>query len=743
MDTLMKFFSAMFFLPCLLATKGVFSQQPSVKKDSAFIFSLLDKAEAFYIVSAYDSALFYTAKAETISRQANYKQGVAYALIKSTEVLLDKEEFETATGNANTVNAIGLQINDSLIAAIGWMQMAQAKMYDNNFTEATELFIKCLQFYFDKNPSRYSALAFNDLGYTWGRLGELGKQANCITRSISIYENYFPDEYGELGVAYNNLSTVYYNLNDRQKAIEYAKKSVAYREKDGDIKRLSLGCCNLSQFYIGVDNEEAKKYQQLCVKYALQSKDEGRIIHSYITASLISSTQKNYKESVEYELKAITLLEKANKDFSMLSRRYMSVASSYASLQKDSSQVLEYYNKAVALSNQVNDKFNLRDVYLKLSNYYRQQQQYDKALEAYQKHVAYRDSLVNQSTKTAIAGIAAKYEGEKKDKAIALLSNEQKIKQLQIEKQKAVIAGNLLEADKKEKEIELLSSARELQDLKIQQQDEQLEKQLLVAKTNEQQLQLAEKEKLLKEKQLKGSEQLRNFLLVGFVLLLLLGYFMFNRYQLQRKIKEQQALLSVRNNIAQDLHDEIGSALTSIKILSQVSKTNLQKDQQKASSFLEKITEQSTEMQQGLSDIVWAIKPDNDKFSDMVARMREYVAHTLEPKNIETVFYIDEQLLNKSLGMQQRRDFFLVFKEAINNAAKYSNCTKVEIKLLPEGNNIQLQIADDGIGFEINTTKASNGLKNMRARAAALGGRLSIQSIIGGGTNLQMNIPAT
>ena len=98
---------------------------------------------------------------------------------------------------------------------------------------------------------------------------------------------------------------------------------------------------------------------------------------------------------------------------------------------------------------------------------------------------------------------------------------------------------------KKKNEIELLSKAKELQELRITQQDEQLEKQMLVAKTNEQQLQLAEKEKQLQERKLKNSETTRNFILAGIGLLGLLAYFLFNRYQLKRKIQEQDALLTV------------------------------------------------------------------------------------------------------------------------------------------------------------------------------------------------------
>jgi two-component system, NarL family, sensor histidine kinase UhpB len=323
------------------------------------------------------------------------------------------------------------------------------------------------------------------------------------------------------------------------------------------------------------------------------------------------------------------------------------------------------------------------------------------------------------------------------------LNTDQKIKRLQIEKQNALLAGNLLEAQKKENEIELLSSAKELQELKIKQQDEQLEKQMLQAKNNEQQLQLAEKEKQLQQRKIKNSVLLRNFILGGVVLMLLLGYFMFNRYQLQRKIQEQEALLSVRNNIARDLHDEIGSTLTSIKILSEVSEKNLHKDQLKTSSFLQKITEQSAAVQQGISDIVWSVKPENDKLENMVIRMREYVAQTLESKNIQTVMNIDEQVLNKTLDMNQRRDFFLIFKETINNIAKYANASEVQVRLEKKKEDLRMTIIDNGKGFDVSRETSSSGLKNMKARAMALKGTLEIFSGIGKGSEIILTIPVT
>ncbi len=731
------FIFGVFFFPFLSAAQAVSRQ------DSAHVFDLIAKAETLFTASNYDSALFYCDKAEAYSKTKNFKKGIAYSFIERTDVLMDKDDLNKALLYPPQTNAIGIQLKDSLITAISWLQMAQVKMYNNEFDEAVPLFVKSLEYYLDKHPDRYSALAFNDLGYTWGRKGELSKQAICLLRSISIYENHFPDQYGEIGVAYNNLSTVYYSLDDRSKAIEYAKKSLEYREKTGDLGRLSIGCCNLSQFYTTINNEEAEKYLNLCVKYALQSNQESRVVHSYVTAANLYNTNKKPLEALDYELKAISLLEKSKKDPAMLARRYMAVGTLYRQLKKDSASTMGYFNKSLSLLLSIQDRMNLRDFYFQMTNYHNESGNYGEAYESYKKYILYRDSIVSKNTQTSIAEIAARYETEKKDNEITKLNAAQRIKELQIEKQNALIAGNLAAAQKKENEIELLSKAKELQELKIKQQDEELEKQILLAKNNEQQLQLAAKEKLLQQKQLRDSNIVRNFILAAAGLLALLGYFMFNRYQLRRKIKEQEALLVVRNNIAKDLHDEIGSTLTSIKILSEVSEKNLHKDQTKTSSFLQKITEQSAAVQQGISDIVWAVKPENDKLGNMVIRMREYVAQTLESKNIHTVIKIDENVLDKTLDMNQRRDFFLVFKEAINNIAKYAEATEVSVNLERNNGDIEMKVTDNGKGFIVDRETSSNGLKNMKARAVSLKGKLDIYSQPAKGSSVVLSIPTT
>jgi len=200
-------------------------------------------------------------------------------------------------------------------------------------------------------------------------------------------------------------------------------------------------------------------------------------------------------------------------------------------------------------------------------------------------------------------------------------------------------------------------------------------------------------------------------------------------------------MYKMRSDIARDLHDEIGSTLTSINVLSKISGQQIENDQLRAKGMINEISEQSLQIQQNMSDIVWAINPENDKLQNMLVRMREYVAQTLEPKNINTLFSVDEPAVKETLNMQQRRDFFLIFKEAINNAAKYSACKNVEISLARQDGNIKLSIIDDGVGFDTAKITSSNGIKNMKARAAALHAVIEIKSASGEGTIVRVHVP--
>lgn len=713
--------------------------QHYTQKDSAGIYKWLNQADEEAISGSLDTAMTYAMTALRLSKEKKMLRGQGFAKLKIADVLLLKEKEINIDEFYGEGFRIGVQLKDSFLMALAIYQQGQYFMHDDQLDEAEKLYNRALALKFGRERSSYTALVYNDMGYLYGERGEPEKQAEWLLKALRIYEE--KNDMGNSASTITNLAAVYASLGDRPKALEYIKRSIVIRENNHDIRGLASTYENLSRLYWAVSSDSAAKYQQVAMRYAEQSGVKSLMIRSYDNLSVLMDGQRKKTEALAYIRKSIEICREIN-DRSGLAGKCRWAALLCGDL-KDTMAAEAYFRESQELAVQLSNKVILRDLYGTKASYYNKKGDFKNAYDNIKKYYAYRDSIIRDETATNVAELHTRYETEKKDNEISRLNAGQRIKELQIEKQKALIAGNISEAQKKENEIELLSKAKELQELRIKQQDEQLEKQMLLAKNNEQQLQLAEKEKQLQQKQLKTSRLMQNGLLGAAALLLLLGYFMFNRYQLKRKIQEQEVLLAVRNNIAKDLHDEIGSTLTSIKILSEVSGKSLQKDHSKAVSFLQKITEQSVAVQQGISDIVWSVKPENDRLENMVIRMREYAAHTLESKNIYTVINIDEKMLGKTLDMNQRRDLFLVFKEAVNNIAKYADATEVQIKLERKNNDLRMQVIDNGKGFDVSRQTSSNGLKNMRSRAIALKGTMDIHSEYGKGTTVILTIPAT
>jgi len=212
-------------------------------------------------------------------------------------------------------------------------------------------------------------------------------------------------------------------------------------------------------------------------------------------------------------------------------------------------------------------------------------------------------------------------------------------------------------------------------------------------------------------------------------------------YALYRyRIGQLLRLQKIRNRIATDLHDDIGSTLTNISILSELSLKNMD-DKEKAAVFLGRISEEVSHSSQALDDIVWSINTKNDTLEETVVRMRRYAAEIFDAANINYALQLDEQFANRKLNMEQRRDCFLVFKETINNIYKHAQAKNVLIKLWLQNNSLFLEIKDDGIGFDTNIFTHRNGIKNIHNRMEKWDGDVSIKSSAGNGTQIKVRFP--
>jgi signal transduction histidine kinase len=170
----------------------------------------------------------------------------------------------------------------------------------------------------------------------------------------------------------------------------------------------------------------------------------------------------------------------------------------------------------------------------------------------------------------------------------------------------------------------------------------------------------------------------------------------------------------------------------------------LPKDPVQSAALVEKIGEHSQRMMEAMDDIVWSINPVNDSMVKVVARMREFAGELLEAQGIQLTFRADEAVHDVKLGVEARRDFFLIFKEAVNNLAKYARAGQALVEVGLQGNRLRLSVQDDGMGFNVEnpeTEGGGNGLANMRKRAQQLHGDLEIRSQKGRGTTIRLEIP--
>ncbi|HMI63845.1 MAG TPA: ATP-binding protein, partial [Puia sp.] len=208
---------------------------------------------------------------------------------------------------------------------------------------------------------------------------------------------------------------------------------------------------------------------------------------------------------------------------------------------------------------------------------------------------------------------------------------------------------------------------------------------------------------------------------------------------IQLKNRRQKQLQKIRNSIADDLHDDIGSTLSSISILNELAKQR----SPEALPLLASIGESTLALQENMSDIVWAVNPQNDHFENILQRMNQFAAEILDAKNIELDFVSAISTYTSKLSMSQRKNFYLFFKEAINNAAKYSGAKKVNVSIAQKDHHIEMSISDNGNGFDPEKTVNGNGMTTLKKRAAELNADFSIRSCLNAGTAIRVRFKIT
>lgn len=207
------------------------------------------------------------------------------------------------------------------------------------------------------------------------------------------------------------------------------------------------------------------------------------------------------------------------------------------------------------------------------------------------------------------------------------------------------------------------------------------------------------------------------------------------------RLEKEQAIEKERNRIARDMHDDLGSGLTKIAILSEVAKTQLQ-EKEMATVQLENISYSSRELVDNLQNIIWVLNPQNDSLDNLSAYIREYALKFFDSTDVVVRFDYPPEIPSVKLSEEQRRNIFMVIKETLNNIAKHSGCSIVTITLSVNRNRVQIDIKDDGKGFETSSVRQfANGLNNMKQRMEQINGSYEIKSSVNKGTVTTLKVP--
>ncbi|WP_460968702.1 tetratricopeptide repeat-containing sensor histidine kinase [Spirosoma migulaei] len=550
-----------------------------------------------------------------------------------------------------------------------------------------------------------------------------------------------------LSRAYTNLASIYYLTDRPQQALEYFQKALTTAENYklsprficGAISNVAAALSKLQQY------DKVVAMQLRSLRLQEQYNVQPRIATTYGGLGNAYRELNKPKEALVYYQQALALMlvEKNIRGMAIIEnnvgicydglKRYDKSLASYRMALKHAEDVeyellqadilvniglalklssrfkegIPYVERSLAIGRKQQNKGTMATAYFNLGQIYEELKDY-KPAEANMKKAL--QLATERGDKEQIAnytqGLADLYGGMK---------NFQQAYVYQLEKNRQIDSNTVVR------------TSAEVQRLVAQYKTEK----------KEQEIKLLRQQAQLRDKELINRRLQTNALLIGGILLLLLGAavsaWLLNRSRL-RRLEEAQAL---RKQIAHDLHDEVGSTLSSISLLSgMVNSLIAQKRPEAVERAIQKINTDARQILDAMDEIIWTINPGNDSLQRIAMRLQEYAQPLMESKAISFSFQTDPALADIPVSMEVRRSLYLIGKEAINNLIKYSEATQATVRFARRADQLEVLIEDNGRGFDVTKPRERTGQTSMKQRAEAMGGSLDVQSAPEQGTRL-------
>ncbi|MEO8150936.1 MAG: tetratricopeptide repeat protein [Bacteroidia bacterium] len=686
----------------------------------------------YYKLGNYKAVKEYAQSTLLLAEKVKYKKGIADAYNNIGLADENLGNFKEAEKNYLASIKAREEIGGLKGMALTYNNLGNLNRVQGNFPQALNYHLKSLKIKEELKDMGGIALSYNNIGLLNNDQGNYNEALKNYDASLQFYKQV--DDKNGMAMVYNNYGITQKNLDNLDEALVSYNHALSYNKEIGNKNWIANNYMNIGSIYRNKGNIS-------------QSKGD------------TATANPLYRQAMNAYNEAITLYEttgnKTDYCATLGNRGDLLISlNNYEDAQKNLEQALQIA-MAVGVKNTIRNTYTCLSKLDSLRASLPNTSPVEKAAywqSAYHHKIAadaVKDSMFNEEGSKQIAEMKTKYETEKKDNEIVLLNKEKDLQQLSLKQQQAALLISKLNSEKTKTEIEFLNKTKDFQELKLSKTQQDLVAQMLEAKAQKANLELEKKDKALKEEQLVKEKLYRNLIIGGSLALIFISLLLFNRYRLSKQLEQQTALINHRKQISADLHDDIGSTLSSISIYSEAMKNKYKAgDYDKAMQLAEEIGNNSREMMENMSDIVWSINPGKDDLQQISNRMQAAATNLLSQKDIATEFLMDDKLSTVLIPMQARKNFYLIFKEAINNIAKYAACKNVTVEFLNQSNHLILKISDDGKGFdttmsptELVEVLGGNGLKNMQLRADEINGVLKINSTLNKGTEIILTYP--
>ena len=507
--------------------------------------------------------------------------------------------------------------------------------------------------------------------------------------------------------AYKEIGNCYNSQGKSPEALEHFWASLKIFEEIGDKKSMYDSHRKIGGIFWSMENfAETLKHKSICLKLSEEIGDKKLIASSYNSIGNSHLNLGNYAKGLENLFSAVKIYEEIG-SMNSTAIPYHNIGIIYYK-QSNYHEAINYIQASIKITEELgwdvvtaSSFFLLADVYIALNNFQEARKYLDDGFPV-SKETGYKYGVMNYyQSLSKIDESEGNFEQALENHKMYILYKDS----LTNEESKKEIDQILIqyETEKKDREIVLLNKDKELQ-------EQQLEKQRLV----------------------------RNGIIAGTALLLLVGLLLFRSFRLQKKLEKQQAIIQERNRISADLHDDFGSSISEIFLLSDIVMREATTAATKKAAA--KIADNSRHLLEGTGEIIWALNSNNDYLENLVSYIRRYAAEYFENSPVKLKITTPVNMANTHISAESRRNIFYTVKEALHNIIKHAQATEAELKFIVEKEVLSIIIKDNGRGMptgELN--RFGNGLNNMRSRMKSIHGDFNIHNHLG--TKITLALP--